>query len=692
MRRKSKSFFAVVCYTLLTFASYAQSDNQLINQKLENIAENTNSEDLDYTHILEQIEYYKFNPINLNNTGYEPLSELHLLSEIQLINFFNHIRKHGKLIAIQELQSIDGFDLTTIYTLLPYVTLKNNTIESLSFKTILKEGKNELIIRNSRVLEKQKGFSPITDSALNANPNARYLGSPDKLFFRYKFNYANKIGINFIAEKDAGEEFFRGTQKNGFDYYSANLFLKNIGKIKALVLGDYVVNFGQGLVMWANLGFSKTSDALNIKRNAVGIKPYTSINETNFLRGAAITIQTNKINYTLFASHKLVDATAGDTLDNGELQTITSLQETGIHATANEIAYRKNSAQTIVGGNMCYTHNQLKLGITALHTQFSNPLARNLQPYSLYEFTGKELYNIGADYNYLWKNINLFGEIAYSNSGGIATVNGLMASIDSRVSVSLLYRNYQLKYQALLSNPFGEGSNPWNEKGFYIGTTIKINNATTLNAYHDIFVFPWLRYQIDAPSYGYDRFIQLNYEPTKKFSMYARYRKRDKFKNSTNNERIDFTSLIEQENYRVNSSFQATQSIKIQQRIELLHLLNQANKKEYAFITYCDLSIKKPKGKITFTARYALFDTESYNSRIYVFENDVPGSYSIPAYYYKGSRFYILLDYTINKHLTLWLRLSQTIYDNVNVISAGSLNEINGNTRTDVRTQLSYKF
>jgi len=44
-------------------------------------------------------------------------------------------------------------------------------------------------------------------------------------------------------EKDPGEEFFRGSNRVGFDFYSAHLYYRNISRtVKALAFGDYQVN------------------------------------------------------------------------------------------------------------------------------------------------------------------------------------------------------------------------------------------------------------------------------------------------------------------------------------------------------------------------------------------------------------------------------------------------------------------
>jgi hypothetical protein len=95
---------------------------------------------------------------------------------------------------------------------------------------------------------------------------------------------------------------------------------------------------------------------------------------------------------------------------------------------------------------------------------------------------------------------------------------------------------------------------------------------------------------------------------------------------------------------------------------------------------------------IEITARYGIFDTDSYNSKIYTFENDVLYSFSVPALYKKGSRAYLIIDYSINKHIEVWARIAQTFYTNQNIQSPGSITEINAPTKTEIKLQVRFKW
>src|SRR3569832_19153 len=149
--------------------------------------------------------------------------------------------------------------METIYILLPYITIGNvSTGPKITFKRLLTDGKSNFFIRGQKVLERQKGYSDTLPD------NARYLGNPLKLYSRYRYTYGNRISLGVTGEKDAGEEFFTGTQPGGFDFYSAHFFYRGNHLLKALALGDYYVQYGQGLTLYSGLAFGKSSDVMNI--------------------------------------------------------------------------------------------------------------------------------------------------------------------------------------------------------------------------------------------------------------------------------------------------------------------------------------------------------------------------------------------------------------------------------------------
>jgi hypothetical protein len=710
--------FIVFLFLLLSIStgSFAQqdtippkADDSNIQQQLENITENSQDEDADYTNLLEALNQFKDHPINLNNTNKEELQQLQILNDIQINHLFNHIKKNGRLITIYELQGISGFDLNTIQKILPYVRVSDN-FNTAHFKIgeMFNNGSHVVLLRYARTLEAQTGFSEIDSAKLYGSQNSRYIGSPDRLYARYRFTYSNNISWGITAEKDQGELFFKnkqrynydwyeqglkGNQKTGFDFYSAHFYLHNIRFIKSLAIGDYQATFGQGLTMWTGYAFGKSPDIMSTKKSATGIKPYTSADENRFLRGAATTVAFKKFEATAFYSQKHIDANVTDTLESGEAAAISSLQETGYHSTLSEIADKDAILQNVYGGNISYKGNQFSVGVTGMHYDLSVDLNRSLSTYNQFDNTSKQNTNIGIDYNFIIRNFNFFGEEAMSANGGKAFLNGVLVSLDPRLSLTFTHRYYQRNYQNVLSNGFAESTMAVNEKGLYAGIVAKPSSRFTLTAYYDRFEFPWLKYQVNSPSYGTDYMMQLNFTPSKKFDAYARIRSRSKFKNTAAAiDDIDFIVPYEQTNYRINTSFTIIPSVKLKNRLEFVDYKIDDGKTQKGFLIYQDITYSKVGSKFSASLRYALFQTDNYDTRLYAYENDMPGVYSIPAYYERGSRFYILLDYNITRRIEIWVRYSQTIYDNKKIISEGSLTEIKGNTKSEIKAQIRFKL
>ena len=672
----------------------AQDEVELIEDMIETISEDAEDEDIDYTTLFDDLSNLYQNPINLNNSTKEQLEQLYLLDEILINNLYDNIEKNGKLITIYELQSIDGFDLDIILKILPFVKItKYVDAPNVSVKEVLKNGKHSLFIRYQQVLEEQEGFLPIDDSTYNAKPNSRYLGSKPKLYTRYRFKYNNKISWGITAEKDAGEEFLKGSQPNGYDFYSAHFSLKDFGRLKRFVIGDYHVQLGQGLTFWSGLAFGKSSDVMNIKKNAPILRPYTSVDENLFMRGVGTTIGLDKFEITAFYSQKKIDANISlqDTITDKTLE-VTSFQQTGFHSTPSELIDKDAIDEMIYGTNLAYKTRKLNIGVSAVSSTYSAQLNRSLQIYNQFEFSDNNNLNLGVDYNFIYQNFNFFGEASMSKNGGIAYLNGLAASLDPRLSFSLLHRNYQRNYQGLMSVAFGENSKNANEQGIYLGIEAKPIRKWTLLAYYDVFKFPWLSYRADAPSHGNELLVQTVYKPSKVLEMYIRYRREMKQQNTAEDiNYIDYLVDRDRQYLRFNLKCKISKSFSLRNRVELSKYQLGNEEAENGYLIVQDITYKSLKSPVSVSFRYALFDTDSYDSRIYSYENDVLYAYSIPAYYYKGTRFYLLLRYKIIKGVDLWVKYSQTYYDDRNVILS-SLDEIQGNTKTEIKAQVRFIF
>ncbi|MBP7496160.1 MAG: helix-hairpin-helix domain-containing protein [Bacteroidales bacterium] len=650
-------------------------DDDFINSMLELTVEHNDKED-DFNDIFEQLEVYRHYPLDLNKASAAELKQLIYLNDLQIGNLIAYRNKYGNLFTVYELQAIDGFYLEVIFKILPYVCVKvTSDIPDFTLKDIANKGKSRISLKYQQIEKEQEGYK-LGDSS-------GFVGSPQKYYFQYRFNYYDNLSFGITAEKDAGEEFFKGSQKQGFDFYSAHLFVKNTGRIKSLAIGDYQLGFGQGLTLWTGTSlFEKSLNPVNIGKAGDCIRPYTSTDENNFLRGMATTIKVRPLEVSTFYSQKKRDANL-----NQDKLTVSSLQESGLHSTRSEIDDKQSLDETNYGVHLKYKQKRFELGATSYRLYYDKALQRDFQPYNQYKFYGNKHSGSGIDYSYSFNNLNISGEVARSGNNKYAYLNRIILSPAYKFTFSFLYRNYDKNYYSVLSNAFSENTEDNNEKGFYTGLLYRINDFFLISGYADIYSFPWLRYGIDAPSKGANFAFKINYQLTDRLMVYFMFRNKkaqQNFRKTENNYNV--IEAYSKYNYRVHFEYKPIEWLKFKTRAELVTNSYEFNTNKAGFILYQDFNLKTLNNRYNFMLRYALFDTDTYDERIYVYENDLPHSYSIIPYYFRGSRFYIVHLYKI-ANIELWIKYSQSCFPYLSSIGTGLYN-INSNTKPEIKVEL----
>lgn len=680
-------------FLFCVLSARSQEKSEIIQQRIEFISEQLESEDVDLTDVIEQLNYYFDRPMNLNAATFDDLQALGLLTDIQINDLLLHIKAFGKFISIYELQSLKYWDMQTIQLVLPFVRVDDRLDNlHLSFREAVREGNFELYLRYQGTPEEKKAYTDVPDSVL-AVSNSYYRGNPDRYYTRFRYSYRTNLSIGFTAEKDPGEEFFRGSNKNGFDFYSAHAFFKGGKYIRAVALGDYQIQIGQGLNLWSGYAFGKTADIATVKKTANSIRPYTSVDETRFLRGAAVETGFGKFALTAFGSMKRIDGTPVADSVFDELQFISSINISGLHRTNSEIARKNTLTEYIGGANLRYRTRALQIGIAGVYQGYDQQFNRDLQPYNQFEFRGKEVFSLSADYSWVLKNFNFFGETSRSmHNGAFANLHGVVFSMDPRATFSVVYRNYDRAYHSFYNNGFSEGSRTRNEKGIYFGSRLKLNSAWTVNGYFDLFTFPWLKYLVDAPSEGHEIMIQPSYKPNRQMEIYARFREQVRQRNSRESG-LSITPIedVVQRNYRLNFSYAISEAFTIKSRIEYITVDRESDGRDEGMLLSQDILYRPKSMPFDIALRYALFDTDSYDARLYTYENNALYAFATPAYFNRGSRAYVLVRWSFLRKCDLWLRYGVFIYDGQKSIGSGP-EEINGPQKTDITVQFRVKF
>lgn len=686
----------LIGFLLFSFPAIAQEtvkpvlDIQQLMERLIPIQD----EELDYEALYELLVELYQNPLEINQVTADELQATYLLSTQQIQSLLEHRRTWGEFLSLYELQTLPNWDSTTLVTILPFLTLETTKKSSKPFFELLRsEENNFLIFRHRRTWELRKGYSK-NDSTVQ--PTSRYLGDPNDLFLRFRVQHVKDFSLGLILEKDAGEilTLDRKTSRYGFNFASFHFTRYGIGKWKTISLGDFQASFGQGLVFGAGFSLGKGAETVpTVRRSSLGLLPYTASIETGFFRGIGLTRQMGPWQSSLMVSSIGKDGRVMESIDSlGQTpQTLTSLSQTGLHRSLSELSTKNQVRETNLGSNLQYsaTAGRWSAGLNFLHSQFSIPWIRNATSYNAFDFSGQSN-QVGSLYaNLSWKNFAFFGESARSSSQGKGTVLGLVSSLSRTVDFSLLWRSYDRHFHSLYATAFAEGTRPSNERGIYLGFQLKPSATLKLNAYVDFFTFPWLKFRVSTPSSGQEWLVRWSYQPQKNKQVNVQVKQERKMRNLT--EELETTptqqvGTILKSHAQVSLELDISSQMSSRSRI-LWNQVTFDRKKTQGWMLIQECSFFRENWKLT--ARMALFDTDTFDNRLYAYEQNAVGTFTIPAFSGRGSRQYLLVQYRIHARLTAYFRVAQTIYSDREVISSG-MQEISGAKQTDTVLLLRY--
>lgn len=656
----------IVLSTLLAANScFAQQDNpegiilDLFNQQ---------QDESNYVTYFENLMQYYNAPLDLNKATAEDLENLRLLDPLQIRNLLAYREKTGYFISLYELQTIPLFDLYTIKKIIPFIT-----IGGMDYSTGLL----------TRLMRNKNNYTLCTfSSSLRDNKDKEYAGDDHRVLIRHRNYKLNDFSYGLVLEKDAGEQitWSPATRYYLFDFLSGHFALYNKKQIKAMIIGDYQLQFGQGLVFSGGLTMGKSAETiLSVKKNNLGIRPHTSSQETGYFRGAAITWKIKSFELTPFFSYRRTDGKIA-----GNDSSFTA-QYTGYHRTPEELAHRNSVIQADAGGNISFRSrdHRFHAGVSSVFTCYDHALTQREAPYAIYHFHGKNNFTSGADITYSVNNHVIFAEGAFSKGGGKGWIAGVISSLSPSLETSFVVRHYDKDFHSFYAGALAENTVPMNEKGIYWGLKYTPVKTLQFTAYVDRFSFPWLKYNVSAPSEGNEIMARLTWLPNKNSVFYLQLKKERKEKNFREGD----SGYVRVEPY-TNTSFivnaeSSAMPFSARSRIQY-SIFRQATVSSSGFAIIQDIECRLKK--IILSSRFALFQTAGFESRQYVYERDILYSFSIPFYYQKGVRTYMMVQYRINSRIDLWLRVARTIYLKDTEIPVA------GSTKDDIKIQCRFVF
>ncbi len=633
-----------------------------------------------------ELSWLAEHPIDLNKAGTTDLRKLPFLSDRQIESITAYRARYGDMLSLYELKQIDALDMQTIQLLLPFVRVSGKPVDKLPFtvENLLKRGDNELQIRYDRCFQQKEGYQPLSDSLLRENPNRMYLGEPFYHYLRYAYTFDDRLQLGVVGEKDAGEPFLNRSH-TGYDYYAAYFFLKGIGKLKSLAIGDYKASFGQGLVVSHDFTPGRSAVVTSAERRTNGFRRQSSTNESDFFRGAAATLAVGRMEYSLFYSYRRMDAAV-------QRDTFPSLQTGGLHRLVREREKQRAVPMQVAGAHIRYVSPSFCLGMTGLFHSFGPyTLQPDPRPYNLFYFRGRRNANLGIDY--LWKTnrIKLYGETALSSNNAVATLNALEVTPASYLTFLALHRYYDRRYQALFGHAFSQQSDVRNEQGVCLGIQWVPIPYWKVSAYADIFRFPWLKYGVDAPSTGKEYRVQVDYTLNGALSMYIRYANRQQETNAIPAGGKTVVLLPnDRHRLRMQAAYTLFATLFCRTGADAV-VCRETGADSNGWMVSQRIGWQPASSPLQIDGYAGWFRTDDYSSRINSYEKNMLYAFSMPSFYGKGVRWALSAGWRVTDGLVLTAKVASTHYTDRDVIGT-ALEAIKGSRKTDIYTLVRWKF
>lgn len=624
-------------------------------------------------------------PIDLNSATDDDIQRLTFLNDEQREQLTEYLDRYRPLRSMGEIAMISSMDPLRMQLMrnFTYISEENRERSFPSINDILKYGKNEIVATTKVPFYNRKG-----------DYNG-YLGYKYKHWTRYKFQYGQYLQIGLLGTQDAGEPFFSNKNSMGYDHYAYYAIIRNLGRLKTLVAGQYKLRFGLGLAMNTGFNIGKTT-SLTMSTPANSITTNSSRSDAYYLQGVATTISVNPtLDLTAFASYRKIDATLNE---DGSIKTIL---KTGYHRTDSEMQRKQNATQTTTGANLKWHNGGWHAGVSGIFTSFNKPLNPNTsQIFRKYNPAGKNFYNASVNYGYLSHMLNINGETAINNKGAIATLNSISFKFSSSLRLTAIQRFYSYRYYSLFSSSFSDGGNIQNESGIYIGANWSPLSHVSILAYSDYAYYPWARYGVSNSSHAWDHMLQTTYSISSCMSLIARYRLRlrqvdNKSANKPNDNNYNKNELlIDKKEHRGRIALIYNDNkltAKTQADVAYTTFPYNTRDKENSFGWMLSQTASYDFGKIYTGFNFGYFHTHDYNSRLYTYERGTLYTFSFPMFYGKGMRAAFFLKGNVGNNLIIIGKIGTTKYFDRDKISS-SLQEIDASSQTDLDLQIKWKF
>ncbi len=641
--------------------SFSQSWEELLQQ----LCDNEDFESDHWNDILESLADLALHPININTSTGEDLHQIPFLTDQEIEDIEEYLYRYGTITSLGELAMIPSISYIKrkLLSFFIFAGPPEKISSKLKMKDILRYGKHRVLLTGKIPLYERKG------------DKEGYLGYPYRHQLRYQYQYKERIKMGIVGAQDAGEPFFAGVNSKGYDNYSSYLQIKKVGAVENLIIGNYRLNIGAGLVVNNDMSLGKSALLSGMQNHHYTLRPHSSSASAYCLQGIASTLRlSDQAGLDVFVSHQHKDAT----LDK-KTQEIKTILTSGYHRTQTEIDKKGNITQQVAGARLSWHYKQGQIGLSGVYSQLSRTLLPDTTVlYRRYYAHGQHFFNASTDYQYLNGRLSFSGETAIEKNMNIATLNRMSILLSEQLDVMVLQRFYSKEYTSLLSRGFSEGGRIQNESGLYIGLQWHPSRQFLINYYTDYAYFPWPRYQISAASHTWDQQLSINFQRGN-WTFQIRYRLKQKEKDDEDKQ------LMKQFEHKGRMSLSYQQPTWGSQTIVQVVRIKEKDSHRGFLISNHSHFQSTSHWKLNLQMTY--FNTDDYDSRLYQYEQGPLYSSSFNMYSGKGICYSLMFRYEPSVRWMICGKIGTLNYFDRDSIGSG-YQQINHSSATDIQFQL----
>lgn len=691
-------FRVIMILSIISARGQSEEEIQGLEVFSESIAENSLSDEQTGEEVQDLLDNYLWlsgDSFSLDEDGLTKMLSLRLIDESEERAIRHYIYKYGKVYSLYELGYIEGVSperARELFGLIRQPPAGGNPVNQVN-----RDGRlfinQELMVRYGRTFPANEGFYRVSDTLTGRKV---YPGTPERLFVRYCMEAGKRLRAGFTLEKDPGETLespsfnIKNYQVNtGFDFQSGYLLLQNLGFLKTLVVGDYQVRVGQGLNFWSGYSFNHRPGS-RIYRAVIPVKPYTSSNETGYLRGVAARMEYKKAGLVVFFSDRKVDAT--DDLDPmaDSALFIKNFRNSGYHRTEAERSKKHNYRSQLAGASLMYDAGIARLHLFGFHEGFNAQANLAGEIHNQFNFNGKSYQVYGGGMVLQPGKVLVSADLSLNDLRRFALTLLVFHAPADHISLAIEYRRREAGYVNLFSSGKFRSPGSIPEEGVYVGLDLGVMPGIKLISSINYTRVKWLRSNTARPCSEVKAMARLEVRAVPDIFLEAGYtcnlhheKDRSVFSH------IPAYIETSRHNLKVSARIMFTQELTIRP-VVMYSFLEGALSEKGCLVSF---DIYYDPDKIPFSVRLRLssFHTSGYESRLYLYEHDVYGSASMPSSYGRGNRIYLAGKWRIAKFLDLWIKAGMFHYPDRGAIGSG-YDLVTGNRKMELKLQARFRF